>query len=128
MTKPPKKDTGTKKAPAKKNNHLTEVLNAVTVKSPCDYNPKDVSAYILSLFLSEDKGLRKIVNEINKYHFSLPDKLIFKYYVETVPKGFRRTKFTKKTAQGKERDEQLAELMKEHGISKREAIRSLAKG
>ena len=122
---PPRK---TNKTPKKKNNHLTEVLNAVTVKSPCEYNPKDVSAFVLSLFLSEDRGLSRIVNEINKCHFTTPDPLIFKYYVEKVPKGFRRTKFTKKTAQGKERDEQIETLMQEHGISKREAIQSLTKG
>jgi hypothetical protein len=125
----PKKSTGTKTKKSTKNkNHLTEVLNAVTMKSPCEYEPKDVSAYILSLFMSEDRGLNKIVNKINMCHFSTPDKLIFKYYVNAIPKGFRRTKFTKKTAQGKEEQEKLEVMMKEHGISKREAMQSLTKG
>lgn len=126
---PPRKSAGTKTTKTKKNkNHLTEVLNAVSMKSPCEYDPKDVSAYILSLFMSEDRGLNRIVNKINMCHFSTPDKLIFKYYVEAVPKGFRRTKFTKKTTEGKEAQERLEALMKEHGISKREAIHSLTKG
>lgn len=126
---PPRKNVGTKKSKTTKNkNHLTEVLNAVTMKSPCEYEPKDVSAYILSLFVSEDRGLNKIVNKINMCHFSTPDKLIFKYYVEAIPKGFRRMKFTKKTAQGKEEQEKLEAMMREHGISKREAIQSLTKG
>lgn len=126
---PPRKSAGTKKAKTTKNkNHLTEVLNAVTMKSPCEYDPKDVSAYILSLFMSEDRSLSRIVNKINMCHFSTPDKLIFKYYVEAIPKGFRRTKFTKKTADAKEIQEKLEVLMKEHGISKREAMHSLTKG
>ena len=58
----------------KKKNHLTEVLNAVTVKTPCEYNPKEVSAYVVSLFLSEDQKLCEIVNEINPYLFSLTDE------------------------------------------------------
>lgn len=125
----PRKSSAPKKPKTTKNkNHLTEVLNAVTMKSPCEYEPKDVSAYILSLFMSEDRGLSKIVNKINMCHFSTPDKLIFKYYVEAVPKGFRRTKFTKKTAAGKEEQEKLEAMMKEYGISKREAMQSLTKG
>ena len=90
-----------KKAPKKgttkrKTNHLTEVLNAVTLKTPCEYRPKEVSAFVLSLFLSEDPKLAEIVNKINKYQFSLTDELIFKYYVDTIPKGKRYLKFTKK--------------------------------
>jgi hypothetical protein len=98
------------------------------MKSPCEYNHKDVSAYVLSLFMSEDRGLNRIVNKINMCHFSTPDPLIFKYYVEAVPKGFRRTKFTKKTKEADDIQAKLEELMKEHGISKREAMKSLTKG
>lgn len=115
-----------KKAPAKKkSNHLTEVLNAVTLKTPCEYKPKEFSAFVLSLFLSEDPKLSKIVNEINQFQFSLTDELIYKYYVEKVPKGRRYIKFTKKSAVSKEKDEQIKQLMDEHGISKREASLSL---
>jgi hypothetical protein len=123
-----RKSAGKKTKTTKNKNHLTEVLNAVTMKSACEYEPKDVSAYILSLFMSEDRGLNKIVNKINMCHFSTPDKLIFKYYVDAVPKGYRRTKFTKKTAQGKEEQEKIDAMMNEYGISKREAIKSLTKG
>ena len=109
----------------KKKNHLTEVLNAVTLKSPCEYNPKDFSAFVLSLFLSEDPKLSRIVNEINQWQFNLPDELIFKYYVHTVPKGRRYLKFTKKSKEAKDKDERIKQLMDEHGISKREASLSL---
>ncbi|KFZ26302.1 MAG: hypothetical protein KQ78_01475 [Candidatus Izimaplasma bacterium HR2] len=116
-----------KKTPKIKNkkNHLIEVLNAVTLKTPCKYNKKDLSAYVLSLFLSEDRKLSKIVNEINKYQFVLTDELIFKYYVHTVPKGRRYIKFTKKTKESKDKDQQIKLLMERYNISKREASLSL---
>lgn len=116
-----------KKAPKTKNkkNHLIEVLNAVTLKTPCEYNPKDLSAYLLSLFLSEDRKLSKIVNKINEYQFTLTDELIFKYYVHTVPKERRYIKFTKKTKESKDNDQQIKLLMEQYNISKREAALSL---
>ena len=125
---PRKKGATASPKPKKKNNHLTEVLKAVTMKQPCEYNPKDVSAYILTLFMSEDRGLGQIVRKINTCHFNTPDPLIFKYYVEAVPKGFRRTKFTKKTKQAENEQEKIEALMKEYGISKKEAMQSLTKG
>lgn len=109
----------------KKSNHLTEVLNAVTLKTPCEYKPKEFSAFVLSLFLSEDRQLCKIVNEINEFQFSLTDELIFKYYVDKIPKGRRYMKFTKKSVVAKDKDEQIKKLMEEFGISKREASLSL---
>ena len=125
---PRKKGASATAKPKKKNNHLTEVLNAVSMKTPCEYNPKDVSAYVLTLFMSESSDLRHIVNRINRCHFSTPDPLIFKYYVESVPKGFRRLKFTKKTKEGEAETEKIEALMKEYGISKKEAAKSLTKG
>ena len=76
---------GTKSPAKKKSNHLTEVLNAVNLKQPCEYKPKEFSAWVLSLFLSEDPQLINIVNRVNQYQFTLDDKLIFKYYVDVVP-------------------------------------------
>jgi len=110
---------------SKKSNHLSECFNAINNKASCEYNPKEVSAYVLSLFLSEHRGLIGIVNDINKLQFELPDELIFKYYVKSVPKGYRQMKFTKKTEEAKERDKQIKELMDTYGLSKREAILSL---
>ena len=110
-----------KKASPKKSNHLSEVLNAVTLKTVCEYKPKEFKAYVLSLFLSEDPHLCKIVNEINPYLFNLTDELIYKYYVAKVPKGKRYIKFTKKTADAKEKEEKIKKLMDAYGLSKREA-------
>lgn len=109
----------------RKTNHLTEVLNAVTLKTPCEYNSKEVSAFVLSLFLSEDPKLSGIVNKINKYQFSLPDDLIFKYYVDTIPKGKRYLKFTKKSKSSKDKEDDIKQLMELYGVSKREASLSL---
>lgn len=112
----------------KKSNHLTEVLNAVNLKQPCDYKPKEFSAWVLSLFLSEDPQLINIVNRVNHYQFTLDDKLIFKYYVDVVPAKRRYIKFTKKTKEAKDTEEDVKHLMETYGCSKREAHLSLGKG
>lgn len=114
-----------KSARSQKSNHLREVLDAVTLKEPCEYKPKEFSAYVLSLFLSEDRELCRIVNEINPYIFSLTDELIFKYYVDKVPQGKRYLKFTKKTKESEEQEEEINNLMQTYGISRREASLSL---
>jgi len=125
MTKT-KTKTKAKKSPAKKkSNHLTEVLNAVTLKTPCEYKPKEFSAFVLSLFLSEDPELRHIVNDINNLQFNLTDELIYKYYVKMIPKGRRYLKFTKKSVESKQRDIEIKELMEKYDVSKREASLSL---
>ncbi len=110
---------------AKKGNHLREVLDAVTLKVPCEYKPKEFSAYVLTLFLSEDPKLGEIVGRINPYLFNLPDELIFKYYVETVPKGRRYLKFTKKSKEAKDKEQDIKEIMEKYGVSRREASLSL---
>ena len=110
---------------AKKGNHLTEVLNAINLKEKCNYNPKEVSAWVISLFLSEDPELIEIVNKINELHFSLDDRLIFKYYVSKVPQKRRYIKFTKKTKESKDQETEVKHLMETYGVSKREAQLSL---
>ena len=110
---------------AKKGNHLTEVLNAINLKTPCNYNKKEVSAWVISLFLSEDPELIEIVNKINQYHFSLDDRLIFKYYVSKVPQKKRYIKFTKKSQESKDQETEIKHLMDTYGVSKREAQLSL---
>lgn len=109
----------------KKGNHLTEVLNAINLKQPCQYNPKEVNAYVISLFLSEDPELIGIVNKINEYQFSLDDRLIFRYYVSKVPPKKRYIKFTKKSQESKDLSEDVKYLMETYGVSKREALLSL---
>ena len=112
----------------KKGSHLTEVLNAINQKQPCDYNPKEVSMWVISLFMFEDPQLAKIANEINPYLFSLDDKLIFKYYMSKVPAKRRYLKFTKKDKQTEETEEKVKYLMETQGVSRREALLSLGKG
>lgn len=108
----------------KKSNHLFECLNAINNKTSCDYNPKEVSPYILTLFMAEHKGLINIASEVNHHLFDIPPQLVMKYYVDTVPKGYRNMKFTKKTEVAKDKDKRIKELMDTYGISKREAVLS----
>lgn len=109
----------------KKGNHLTEVLNAINLKEPCKYNPKEVNAWIISLFLSEDPQLIEIVNTINEYQFNLDDELIFKYYVSKVPQKRRYIKFTKKSKTSDDLSGDVKYLMETYGVSKREALLSI---
>lgn len=106
-------------------NPLTEALNAINLKTPYKYDKKAVSAYVLTLFMSEGADTYKIANEINKLQYVLPDEAIFKYYVEEVPKKRRFIKFTKKTKKAADDDKIIKELMETYGISRREAMLSL---
>jgi len=118
MAKSPTKST-------KKGNHLTEVLNAINLKEPCNYNPKEVSAWVISLFLSEDPELIEIANKINEFQFTLDDRLIFRYYVSKVPAKRRYIKFTKKSQESKDQEVEIKHLIETYGVSKREAQLSL---
>ena len=113
------------KGSTKKGNHLTEVLNAINLKEKCDYNPKEVSAWVISLFLSEDPELIEIANKINEFQFTLDDRLIFRYYVSKVPAKRRYIKFTKKSQESKDQESEIKHLIETYGVSKREAQLSL---
>ena len=98
-------------------------LNAINYKTEVEYNKKIAPAFLLSLWLSHDKELLPIINRVNEIHFSLPDHLIFRYYMEKIPRGKRFLKWTKKDTD-KKQDKRLSEMLKEismkYDISKAE--------
>jgi len=100
---------------------LFDVLNAIFLKSKIDYEKRIAPAYILSLWLSHDKELLPIVNEINMLQFNLEDEMVFNYYYHTVPKGKRFIRWPKKTEKDKQEQKIIDDLREEYGISKREA-------
>lgn len=108
-----------------KKQSLTDVLNAINKKTPIEYDKKSVSSYVISLFMAQDPELIKFANRVNELQFFLPDELIFKYYLNAVPKKQRFIKFTKKDEKTKEKEEEIAKLSEEMGISKREARLSI---
>ena len=76
------------------------------------YDKKIAPAYMLSMWMSHDKGLIGRVNKINKHQFILPDEVIYNYYMDAVPAGKRYIKWVKKRKEDdklKKRIEKLQE-------------------
>lgn len=61
-----------------------------------EYDKKIAPAFMLTQWLSHDKGLIGKVNKINQYQFLLPDKIIYEYYMDVIPTGKRYIKWIKK--------------------------------
>jgi hypothetical protein len=57
---------------------------------------------------------------MNKIQFYVPDKSVYDYYFDKIPKGSRYINFIKKSEDGKYTKE-VEELMKKYNISSREA-------
>lgn len=100
---------------------LFDFLNAIFYKKDIEYDKKVASAYMLTLWLSHDKSLIDMVNEINKHLFRLPDKAVYQYFYSKVPKGRRFLKYVKK----EKMNEDVKELCDKYNISEREAKLSL---
>ena len=111
-------------AKPRKPNDLFGTINSINLKTPIEYDKKEASAYMLLLWLSHDKDLRFYVDQINSLLFELPDELTYKYFYDKIPKKRRYIKWIKKSNVEKEKQEQLVEFAREHGISKKEAMLS----
>jgi len=97
-------------------------LNQINYKKgSVKYDKKVASAYLLSLWLSHDKNIIDIVNEINHLQFDLPDDIIYNYYHSKIPKGKRFIRWTKKTKQDKKKKKIIDELKEKFTLSTREA-------
>lgn len=113
-----------KKIKEKKPNDLFGTINSVCNKTPIEYDKKEASAYMLLLWLSHERDLMYWVNIINPVLFSLPDKLVYKYFFDKLPKKNRYVKWIAKDKNEK-RDKEIAALCDKYGISKKEAASSL---
>ncbi len=60
------------------------------------YDKKIAPAFMLTHWLSHDKDLIKKVNNINQHQFSLPDEVVYNYYMSIIPTGKRYIKWIKK--------------------------------
>ena len=108
-----------------KKNSFFEILNSIFYKTPKNWDKKEYNAYLLSLYLSQDRDLINIVNKINPYVFDLPDKLIYKYFLKAVPKKKRYLKYTTKEKTEKKDQKLIDELMETFDISENEAKLSI---
>lgn len=116
-------------AKAKTGPNIFDFLNQIYMKtSKYPYDKKTASAYMLSLWLSHDKHLINIVDKIVRLQFTLPDDIIYNYYVSEIPKGRRFIKWIKKTPEDKKLKKKLESIMEGTFLSKREAKMVLAFG
>ncbi len=107
--------------------NLFDFLNQIYLKNQkYPYDKKAASAYMLSLWLSHDKYLINIVDKIVRLQFTLPDDIIYNYYMNEIPKGRRYIKWVKKTPEDKKNKKKLDLIMEGTDLSKREAKMILA--
>jgi len=108
---------------------LFDFLNQIYTKTEkYPYDKKIAPAYMISLWLSHDKHLINIVDKIVRLQFTLPDDIIYNYYMSKIPKGRRFIKWVKKTPEDKKTKKKLESIMIGTFLSKREAKRVLAFG
>jgi hypothetical protein len=96
---------------------IFDYLNSIYLKKPITYDKKICNSYMLSMWLSHDNKLIEIVNNINKYQFSLDGEILFKYYFDKIPQGKRYIKWVKKTEVDKKKKEAYDKIKKELNLS-----------
>lgn len=99
---------------------IFDYLNNIYNKGNLGYDKKVAPAYLISMWLSHDKGLVDIVSTMNEYQFFLPDNLIYEYYYHKVPQGKRYIKWIKKNEVDKKEKEKYDAVRKELMLSKQE--------
>jgi hypothetical protein len=86
------------------------------------YDKKLAPAYMLSMWLAHDPSLISIVQKINHIQFSLPDRLVYQYYLDKVPKRKKRyIKWTKKTPDSKDGKKIVESIKENYRVSTNEA-------
>ncbi len=108
----------------KKENLFTYLNSLFNKKEVEPFSKTTCSPYMLSMYLSHERDLINLVQEMNKIQFSLPDgreRIVYEYYLSKVPRGRRFIKWTKKDKASKKKEEQLEEIMEELDVSKLEA-------
>lgn len=101
-----------------KDKTIFDYLNALFDKRNIEYDKKIASAYILTLWLSHDKELIGITNDINEHIFKMKDEIIWKYYFDKIPKKKRLIKWFKKD---KEKTTLEKKLIEKYRLSSKEA-------
>lgn len=99
---------------------IFDYLNNLYFKQELVYDKKIAPAYLLSLWLSHDKGLIDMVNVINEFQFFISDDLIYKYYYYNIPQGKRYLKWVKKEEVDKKAKENFEAIRKDMMLSKKE--------
>ena len=112
---------------SQKKKTLFDYLNSLFNKKRIEPFEKSVcNPYMISMYLAHERDLINMVQEMNKFQFSLPDgreRIVYEYYLSKVPRGRRFIKWTKKDKACKKKEKQLEEFMEELDISNLEADR-----
>lgn len=75
---------------------LFDCLNAINYKNKSyKYNKKDCNGYMLLLWFSHDKECISIVDEINRYLFSMNDEMVYNCLYSKIPRKKRFIKWDK---------------------------------
>ena len=104
---------------------IFDFLNSINNKTKLEYEKKDLNTYILSLWLSHSSDVIHLVNNINECLFTLPDDLVYKYYMKSIPKKRRFIKWSSKEKKDLKREKSIQKVMDTYGISRNEALKSL---
>jgi len=100
---------------------IFDYLNSIFYKKDIEFYKNECSRYMLLLWLSHDKELLELTNDINQYIFNVmsDDELVYKCFFHKVPKKKRFIKYVKKDK--KKDNKEIEQLMKQYNMSKREA-------
>jgi hypothetical protein len=106
---------------------IFDVLGAISNKTPIKFDKKLMNPWMLSLWISHNSRFIDIVNKINPLISELPPELVFKYYMEIIPKGRHFFKWIKGEGKKKtkEFEKDVQELMDIYKISKKRAEETL---
>jgi|WetSurMetagenome_2_1015567.scaffolds.fasta_scaffold291220_3 hypothetical protein len=110
-----------------KKSPIFDCLGAVSKKIPTyKYNKKDVSAFILLMWLSHNESCMPYVDKINERLFDMPQEAVFSAMFKGLPKGNIFFKWDKKTKDkdknlSKKKEDIIVKLVEEYGFSDFEA-------
>ena len=102
-------------------NLFTYIEQLRTKSTTHEYDPKLAPPYLLTLGLSNCNSDLKTVNALNQFLFTLPPEIVYKYYMDAIPRGKKFVKWPKK--EKKEKTKEIEELMFQYNISKIEATK-----
>lgn len=110
-----------------KKKSIFDFINAITNKTPIEYDKKIASGYMIAMWLSHDRQLVFDVNEINEVLFTMKDEAVFRYFYDKIPKKKRFIKWVKKEKVSEEDKKEIEQLMEKYELSEMEAKRCLLK-
>lgn len=76
---------------------IWDYVNSICDKKKIEYDDKIFNGYVTCLHFSQDNNTIQYSEEINKLLFLLPNKAVYSYFYDKIPKGKRWIKWPKKS-------------------------------